>query len=96
MFFYVTKQLSGEILHEELTKKLNTTILVDGLLCQVKSRKKALPEIMAYIREIEIDNVMDNDMAQDIEAMYYLFNNIAEILNNKNARDDIDGPQMEF
>ena len=39
---------------------------------------------------------MDNDKAQAIKAMSSLFNNIAEILNNENAIDDIESAQKQF
>ena len=49
---------------------------------------------MIYIRLLEIDDLVYIDKAEDIKTMSSLFNNTAEILNDYNERDDIDGEQM--
>ena len=41
-FFYVPKQLIGDSINKELIQNLNKTILMDGLLQQVKFRKKSI------------------------------------------------------
>ena len=51
---------------------------------------------MVYIHLLEIDDLMDIYKAEEIKTMSSLFNNTAEILNNQNERDDINGAQMEF
>ena len=51
---------------------------------------------MAYICELEIDDAMYNDKSQAIKVISSLLNNIAEILYNEIARNDIDGAQMDF
>ena len=39
---------------------------------------------------------MDNNKAQSIKEMSSIFNNIAEILNNKNEIDYLDGAKIDF
>ena len=88
--------MNGEILDEELKTNLNETIWVDFLLQQVKVRRKAFPEIMKYLAEIEGDVNDDEgeERSHAITAMSTIFHEIQLVCENR--RENLDEAQIIF
>lgn len=95
-FEFTPKRLNGEILDEELKTNLNETIWVDCLLQQVKVRRKAFPEIMKYLAEIEGDDndEEDEERSHAITAMSIIFHEIHSVCENR--RENLNEAQIIF